>query len=209
MTENPAFAPPAADDALPNVLLIGDSISIGYTLAVRSLLQGRANVFRPAANCGPTIRGLAQLDDWLGDQSWSVIHFNFGLHDLKYIDDEGQMADPPESGQQHVPIGEYEDNLDRIVKRLRTTEAELIWCSTTPVPAGSAGRLQGDGARYNVAAARVAAAHTLAVDDLYTFALERLDSIQMPANVHFSDEGSAELATQVVASIQNVPPLRP
>ena len=71
---------------LPRVLLIGDSISIGYTLAVRDLLEGVANVHRPGTNCGPTLRGLDQLDQWLGDLPWDVIHFNWGLHDLKYIE---------------------------------------------------------------------------------------------------------------------------
>ena len=36
---------------LPRVLLIGDSISIGYTLPVRNLLYGKANVHRPPVNC--------------------------------------------------------------------------------------------------------------------------------------------------------------
>ena len=35
---------------LPRVLLIGDSISIGYTLPVRRLLAGKANVHRIAVN---------------------------------------------------------------------------------------------------------------------------------------------------------------
>ncbi len=201
MTQNPAFAPPVIDDNLPNTLLIGDSISIGYTLPVRSLLQGRCNILRPVTNCGPTIRGLAQIDDWLGDGTWSVIHFNFGLHDLKYMDGD-QMADPPESGEQHVPIDDYEANLHTIVTRLKRTGAQIIWCTTTPVPAGASGRLKGDAARYNVAAARVAAAHELTINDLYSFALSRLDRIQKPADVHFTDEGSKELATQVAAAIE-------
>ena len=37
---------------LPNVLLIGDSISIGYTLPVRVALMGEANVFRIPENGG-------------------------------------------------------------------------------------------------------------------------------------------------------------
>jgi hypothetical protein len=50
---NPAYARVADDPALPRVLLIGDSISIGYTVAVRDRLKGRANVHRPTTNCGP------------------------------------------------------------------------------------------------------------------------------------------------------------
>lgn len=65
---NPAFTDPDVDPSLPNVLLIGDSISIGYHLAAREALAGKANVFRPKANCGPTTRGLAQMDQWLGDR---------------------------------------------------------------------------------------------------------------------------------------------
>ena len=63
---NPVMQPIEDDPALPRVLLIGDSISIGYTLPVRKLLEGKANVHRPLTNCGPTTRGLEQIDAWLG-----------------------------------------------------------------------------------------------------------------------------------------------
>ena len=201
MPDNPAFTLPDVDPSLPNVLLIGDSISIGYTLPVREQLKGKANVYRPPVNCGATIRGVEQIDEWLGDTDWSVIHFNFGLHDLKYVDADGKMASPPESGTQFVPIEDYEPNLDRIVTRLERTRAHLIWCSTTPVPEGSNGRIKGDADRYNEAASRVAASHNLAVDDLYSFAYARLGSIQLPANVHFTEDGSAILGGQVVTTI--------
>lgn len=88
-----AFTP---DDTLPNVLILGDSISIGYTLGVRALLEGKANVFRPinaagtgAENCSGTTKGVTAIDRWLGDRKWDVIHFNFGLHDLKRVTEPG------------------------------------------------------------------------------------------------------------------------
>jgi len=82
-----------ANPSLPNVLILGDSVSIGYTPEVRSLLSGKANVYRPlsadgmgAENCGDTTFGLANLDSWLAmAPHWSVIHFNFGLHDLEHV----------------------------------------------------------------------------------------------------------------------------
>jgi hypothetical protein len=201
MPDNPAFTLPDVDPSLPNVLLIGDSISIGYTLPVRGQLKGKANVYRPLINCGATIRGVELIDEWLGDTGWAVIHFNFGLHDLKYVDANGQMAKPPESGTQFVPIEDYEKNLGLIVTRLEQTGAHVIWCSTTPVPEGSNGRIKGDADRYNEAASRVASSHSLAVDDLYSFAYTRLGSIQQPANVHFTEDGSAILGGQVVTTI--------
>src|SRR5262245_53545807 len=82
-TPDPAFAPVKDDPALPRVLLIGDSISIGYTVPTQRLLKGQANVHRVPENGGPTINGLKKIDQWLGDKPWAVIHFNWGLHDLR------------------------------------------------------------------------------------------------------------------------------
>ena len=63
---------------LPRVLLIGDSISIGYTLPTRALLKGKVNLHRIPTNGGPTIKWLEHIDAWLGKKKWDVIHFNWG-----------------------------------------------------------------------------------------------------------------------------------
>jgi acyl-CoA thioesterase-1 len=81
---HPAFDPVSAREGFPQVLLIGDSISIDYTEHVRGLLAKVADVHRPAINCESTLEGLRLLDGWLGSRKWAVIHFNWGLHDLKY-----------------------------------------------------------------------------------------------------------------------------
>jgi len=197
---NPALEQIEDVPGLPRVLLIGDSISMGYTVPVRELLKGKANVHHPPVNCGPTTRGLEGLDEWLGEKKWDVIHFNFGLHDLKYINAKGALV-PVAEGHQQVPIDGYRKNLDAIVTRLKKTGAALIWASTTPVPEGAAGRVKGDAARYNAVAAAVMKKHGVATDDLYTFALERLEKIQRPKNVHFTPEGSKALAEQVVKHV--------
>lgn len=198
---NPAFAEVIDDPALPRVLLIGDSISIGYTVPVQEMLRGQANVHRIPTNGGPTTNGLKHIEQWLGEKPWDVIHFNWGLHDLKYIDDKGALSDV-EHGHQQVPIDEYEANLRTLVSRLQQTGAKLIWRSTTPVPEGANGRVVGDEVKYNAVAAAIMAEQGIAVDDQYTFALARLEEIQRPANVHFTDEGSRHLAAQAVTAIQ-------
>src|SRR5438132_10686699 len=86
---NPAFAPVQDVAGLPRVLIIGDSISIGYQVPLREALKGKANVHRPATNCGPSTRGVEQIEQWLGNDKsgggkWDVIHFNFGLHDVRH-----------------------------------------------------------------------------------------------------------------------------
>ncbi len=191
---NPVFAPIKDDPTLPRVLLIGDSISIGYTLATRAALSGKANVHRAPTNCGPTSRGLEEIDRWLGDGRWDVIHFNWGLHDLKFIE-----------GKRQVPLPQYEKNMKKLVARLKKTGAKLIWCSTTPVPKGCRPpRTNEDVIAYNAAAKEIMAADKIAIDDLYAFALPKLKEIQNPANVHFSPQGSKGLAKQVAASILDV-----
>ena len=85
----PALTHSKGKKTLPNVLIIGDSISIGYTKFVQEMMAGKANVHRPLnakggfLNCQGTTFGVEKIDEWLGDTKWDVIHFNFGLHDLK------------------------------------------------------------------------------------------------------------------------------
>ena len=190
---NPAMRRIEDDPKLPRVLLIGDSISIGYTLEVRKLLARQANVHRIPANGGPTSNGLAHLGEWLGTNQWDVVHFNWGLHDLKIMT----------NGQHQVELVQYADNLRQLVNKLKATRATLIWASTTPVPEGKLNPLRHpeDVPRYNEAALRVMRESGVRVNDLYSFALPRLSEIQLPANVHFKPDGSAKLAQPVADSI--------
>jgi acyl-CoA thioesterase-1 len=190
---DPAFAPVKDDPKLPRVLLIGDSISIGYTAPTRELLAGKANVHRIPENGGPTTTGVAKIKRWLGDGKWDVIHFNWGLHDLKLG-----------TGAHQVPIDQYEKNLRALVKTLRGTGAKLIWASTTPVPDGKLNppRKNSDVLEYNRVAKKVMDESGVAIDDLYAFAQPRLATIQRPVNVHFTPAGSRALAGQVAAAIE-------
>lgn len=198
---DPSFAPVAEIPGLPRVLLIGDSISMGYTLPVRARLAGRANVLRPAVNCSESARGLKLLDEWLGAGKWDVIHFNFGLHDLKYLDEKGAYV-TPDKGRQVASVEQYEHNLRTLVARLQRTGAKLIFATTTPVPAQSQGRVEHDEVRYNEAAVRVMRETGVAVDDLHALAAQRQRELQLPHNVHFTPDGYAQLGEQVAASIQ-------
>ncbi|MBI5773061.1 MAG: SGNH/GDSL hydrolase family protein [Verrucomicrobia bacterium] len=191
---NPAMAQIQDEPGLPRVLLIGDSISIGYTVPVRNLMKGRANVHRIPANGGPTTNGLANLKKWLGTGKWDVIHFNWGLHDLKFMND----------GKHQVSLDQYEKNLRELVKQLQATGAKLVWCSTTPVPDAemTPARKNSDVIAFNAVAKKIMDANKVVVDDLYAYTLPELAKVQRPANVHFTDEGSQYLAKQVVKSIE-------
>jgi acyl-CoA thioesterase-1 len=200
--ELPAALAPIKDVAgLPRVLLIGDSISMGYTLPVRELLRGVANVHRPPTNCGPTTRGVEQIDAWLGDGRWDVIHFNFGLHDLKHVDGKGKNASP-DKGKVQVPLERYGKNLDALVVRMRKTGAKLIFATTTPVPPGEKQRAADSDRAYNEAALKVMNEHKVAIDDLNALVRDRKGKGQLTANVHFTQEGYKALAAQVAAEVK-------
>ncbi len=97
------------DPKLPNVLIIGDSISIGYYKDLVTLLQGKANVYRPNTNCGDTNKGVANIDTWLGDRKWDLIHFNFGLHDFCYRHPDAKVYGKRDKikGTISVPLKQY------------------------------------------------------------------------------------------------------
>ncbi len=218
--QNEPYTPPAdtrgawgfvPDPSLPDVLILGDSISIAYTLPVRRLSEGKANVYRPMRpdgrgpdNCGDTTIGLAKIDNWLGDREWELIHFNWGLWDLCYRHPESKEQGKRDkvNGTLSTTPEDYERNLDKLVTRLKATGAELVWASTTVVPEGEVGRFVGDDAKYNAVAKRVMDRHKIPINDLYAVSKAfPADHFVGPGDVHFTGEGSAKLAAQVAAEI--------
>jgi len=201
------FAGRSAD--LPNVLLIGDSISIGYTPFVQELLKGKAHVFRPMLedgkpeNCSGSKNGVANVERWIAGKKWDVIHFNFGLHDIKHVDPKTGVATKNSNDPLQSDIKQYVKNLKLIVGSLRTTGAKLIYATTTPVPEKLVSPLREpeNVIRYNKAAVKIMKKEHIEVNDLYSFVLPRINEIQRPNNVHFIEKGSILLAEKVAKSI--------
>lgn len=194
----------------PNVLLIGDSISIGYTPFVREALQDQVNVRRIPGNGKDTSFGLQQLDRWLASNSnWDVIHFNWGLWDVCYRHPDSKVQGQRDkvNGVLTTTQHDYRANLQKLVSRLKQTNAKLIWCATTPVPQNEAGRKLGDEVRYNQIAAEIMNANGIAINDLHTHAMKELPGIAIkPGDVHFTTAGYQHLAAQVAQEIRSVLP---
>ena len=204
--KNPAFAPVEDDPNLPRVLLIGDSISIGYTVAVRELLEGKANVHRIPTNAGHTGMGLENLPNWLEKmgRDWDVIHFNWGLWDLCYRNPESKTQGNRDkiNGTLTHTVEQYAENLEKLTLQLQETGANLIFATTTPVPEGELGRKVGDDLRYNAAALEVMEKHGVAVNDLHSAMAGKMEVYGVKeGDVHFKPEGSQILANQVAGTI--------
>ena len=172
------------DPKLPRILLIGDSVSRGYTQPTRKALAGKANVHRAPANCGPTASGIKNLEAWLGEGRWDVIHFNFGIHDRA------------------TPAADYVKRLEEIVVRLEKTGAKLIWASTTPIPDNPAQKQTAQSlVEKNALAAEVMKKHGIPTDDLFAAMTPRLKEFQPPLDVHFTGAGYDFLGATVGEAI--------
>lgn len=197
----PAATGPATAPGRPRVLLIGDSISLGYTPVVQSLLKGQVEVVHPPGNCQHSAVGVSRIHAWLGTQRWDVIHFNFGIWDTHMLNKASGALVRNES---QVPAGDmrirhtpeqYRENLTEIVKVLRGTGAKLIWASTTPVTSRKGERFE-DIARLNAIAAQVMKENGIPVNDLYAFTLPQASQWQHDG-CHFKGPANQLIGAQV------------
>lgn len=194
---------PADDEAdLPVVVLVGDSIRLGYAPYVAERLEGKARVVSPRANGGDSNNVRAHLDEWVIAADPDVVHLNAGLHDLKY--DAG-------AGTHQVEPDAYAANLEAILDRLESeTDATLIFATTTPVieerhnAVKPFQRLVADVDRYNEAARRVLESHPeVAIDDLHAAVVAiGPESALVADGVHYTPAASRQLAERVVESIE-------
>lgn len=199
---HPALMQVDEDPKLPRVLLIGDSITMGYTQPLRDRLKTKANVQHPTENCGPSRRIVEHLDQYLGAKRWDVIQVNCGIHDLTHMNAQRKATSPKDGGSVQVPLDEYRSNLEKIVARLQKTGAKLIWCSTTPLHNPPAFRLMDDVDRYNDVAREVMQKHGVQINDINREVLKSGKSLWAKDGVHFSPEGYAELAKLAAPAIE-------
>ncbi len=198
---------------LPNILLYGDSISIHYTNTVREHLTAKANVYRIYLNGGDSSTFIPKMtkmhakmqnatltDAW--SFNWHVIHFNVGLHDLKYLKDSKLNK---ANGKQVNSIEQYQKNLRNIVIYLKNIapKAKLIFATTTPIPEGELGRVVGDAVNYNRAALKVLKAFPeVIINDLYAFTKPNHSSWwQAAGNVHYNELGRKAQGNEVAEKI--------
>jgi len=190
------WMPHFTENKLPRVLLIGDSITRGYSGEVDKRLEGKAYVSRLADSHflnDPML--LTEIAMVLDNQKFDVIHFNNGMHGWQYSEDDYRKYFPAylEVIRKHAP------------------NAKLIWATTTPlkvdnkVPPGS----------MQVSNARVAARNAIAltfiaplgipVDDLYALVANHPEYHDSDVT-HFNDKGVNVQAAQVAAEIQKLLP---
>ena len=178
---------------LPNVLLVGDSITRGYYPAVAKELAGAANVYLFATSCSsgdPRLPG--QLRDYFSMMGvkFVVIHFNNGMHGWGYTEQQ------------------YAAGIPEMIAALRAgaPQATLIWATTTPVlhdsTTGESTNARID--ERNRLAASLMSKENIATDDQHALMLQHQDTHN--GDVHFTEAGSAMQAAQVAQIIRQALP---
>ena len=181
--------PAHVDAKLPNVLLVGDSITRNYYLEVQRKLTDVANVYLFAAS---TSVGDPRLTHELAEFSalegvpFKVVHFNNGMHGWTYSEQEFRAAFPS-----------YLRALHKIAPK-----ASFIWATITPVraddkPGPTNARIVD---RNNIAQSFVTA-DGIPVDDQHALMVHHTD--QHEDNVHFNAKGAAVQGQQVAESIRS------
>lgn len=172
----------SADDEVPRVLILGDSIYQQPVAEAAKELKDRVDVVFAALQPGEvrnTQNSIDNLDRLLGDGRWDVIYFNFGLGDLIHrapnMKSFRVMAREA-GGVRATGPGQYERNLHELVDRLQSTDAKLIWASTTPIRHSTSNVFElGSEIEYNAIAARVMLKHKVPVHDMYSHVRNLID----------------------------------
>ena len=199
----------------PQVLLIGDSISLGYGPYLETALSGRAACVRvgpgpslvrlgdPAAENGGDSRKVVQLLRTAGemDSHFDLAVVNCGLHDIKT---------DPTTGEKQVPLGHYQDNLEQIISLAGAVADRMVWVRTTPVDdqrhnshVSEFHRHARDVEDYNRAADRVMAEAGVLLIDLCRFT-EGLGAEVYCDHVHFTDPVRREQAGYIASHLAPV-----
>jgi lysophospholipase L1-like esterase len=193
--------------AKPKILIIGDSISIGYTPFVKEALSNKYDVFHNPGNAQHTGTGLENINKWIGNEEWDIIQFNWGLWDLCYRhpDSKYQGNRDKINGKITFSIEDYEANLDSIIKILKTkTKAKLVFVTTSYVPKNEVGRFQNDANKYNEAAIKIMKKNDIPINDIYAKSKKIHNKYGLGSDdVHYKPEGYKELSKLIVNFIEN------
>lgn len=177
------------------ILIIGDSISIGYFPFVKETLADKADVVHNKGNAQHTGTGLKNIKDWLGEEKWDIVLFNWGLWDLCYR----PVIKGPENrdkvyGKLTTSPELYRENLQELVNILKRSNAQLVFVTTTYVPENEKGRFSEDAVKYNAIAKDVMKKNGIAVNDIFKRSKEVHKKYgEALDDVHYTKKGYQEL----------------
>ena len=189
---------------MKQVLLLGDSIRMYYQDRVRELLGEEYCVSAPEENCRFAAYTLNSLRMWLPTfPKPDIIHWNNGLWDTAVLYAEDGCF---------TPLNEYIRSLERILRKLRTTGAQIIFATTTPTHPDKVNWTNdmppkhdnADIRRYNEAAVELMQREGIPVNDLYALVCDDIENYVCEDWIHPAPGGVETLAQAVAQKIREV-----
>jgi lysophospholipase L1-like esterase len=151
---------------------------------------------------------MEKLEEWVGDEKWDIIQFNWGLWDLAYRHEDSKIQGKRDkvNGKVSYSPEQYKSNLESLVKQLKSlTDAKLLFVTTSYVPEGEAGRFAEDAIIYNEKARQVMGDYNIPVNDIYDYSKQVHAGFATAAdNVHFTPEGYKLLAEKIVEGLKSI-----
>lgn len=189
------------------ILIIGDSISLGYTPFVKESLKDVAEVYHNPGNAQHTGKGLKNVEAWITAEDFDIIQFNWGLWDMCYRHPDSKVQGKRDkvNGTITFSLADYEKQLRAIVKILKEkSDAELIFVTTTCVPKDEAGRFSKDPAKYNKVAKKIMKENGIKVNNLNkpSKGIHAKDG-KGDDDVHYRLEGYEALGEYITAFLKN------
>lgn len=187
---------------MKNLLLIGDSIRMGYDKSVKKTLEGKANVIFPAANCRFASYLLRHFHECLGEgkvkgENIDVIHWNAGLWDTLRLFEE----------EPHTPIDVYAYYIERICVRIKKLcpNAKVIFATSTSVISErmdkNAKLYNKEIEQYNETAVKVVEKYGFKVNDLYSLSISLPEDAHSDAVHYYTTAGTEAFTNQVLSFV--------
>jgi hypothetical protein len=188
---------------MKKILLVGDSIRMGYDKYIKKIFEDTAEVYYPDENCRFSTYVLRNLASWrdqldCGDDI-DLIHWNAGLwDDLRMLDDEPLVG-----------LEEYSRNVERIYSAIGKLfpKARIIFATSTPVREElftTLKRYNADTERYNAEAVRISLEHGAIINDLYATVKDAPESYYSDMTHLYTKDGTELVTEQVRRSIESV-----
>ena len=185
---------------MKNILLIGDSIRIGYDKSVRATLDGLANVYFPEENtrfASYVLRYLHEYKSLVPGGHVDVLHWNAGLWDCLRLFGEDV----------HTPVEIYAYYIDRICARIGKVypDAKVIFATSTAVLSEKMSadfkRYNEEIEAYNAAAVEVVKKYGFAVNDLYAVSASLPDEAHSDPVHYYTPMGTEAFTNQVLSFV--------
>ena len=182
---------------MKKVVLLGDSIRLGYGGRVCELLGSDYTVWQPDDNCRFAAYTLRMLFDYREQMRGAdVIHFNCGLWDMCDLFGDGPFT----------PVDVYVEQMVRIAAILKSyaPNGTVIFATTTPPSPEMWGHDIERVRAYNAAVVAALEPLGIVINDLFTPVAEDVEHMICEDLLHSTPYGVEVLAKQVADLIRKL-----